>query len=209
MPDKSTVFLVDDDSAIRDSLRLLLESEGLPVVDFATAEEFLHHHDPEVPGCLVADLQMPGLSGLELQQHLLDNGAQRPMLILTGFGSIPDAVQAIQGGAVDFLEKPVDAQLFLSRVQAALATDHLQREQQREQQQMRQHFEALTPREFQIIARVAAGQANKVMAMELGISERTVELHRSRGMKKLQLRSVAELARYWNEIQPTAPAEIQ
>ncbi len=198
---ESTVFLVDDDPAIRDSLRLLLESEGLRVMDFATAEEFLSHHDPKLPGCLVADLQMPGLSGLELQQHLLGNGVQRPMLFLTGFGSISEAVQAIQGGAVDFLEKPVDAETFLSRVQTALATDRQQRKNQFRQQQMQQQFDTLTPREYEIIACVAVGQANKVIAMELGISERTVELHRSRGMKKLQLRTVAELAKHWNEMQ--------
>jgi len=197
MSDTSTVFLVDDDAAIRASLRLLLESEDLQVVDYPTAEDFLLHHDANIPGCLVADLQMPGLSGLELQQHLLDHGVQRPMLILTGFGSISEAVQAIQGGAVDFLEKPIDADTFLSRVQTALEND-------RQQRQIQKQFESLTPREYEIIAAVAVGQANKVIAMELGISERTVELHRSRGMKKLQFRTVAELAKHWNEFQTRA-----
>ncbi|MCP5151102.1 MAG: response regulator transcription factor [Ectothiorhodospiraceae bacterium] len=189
------VFVVDDDEAVRRSLELLLSAAGLQSRAFATAEAFLAEHDPDSSGCLIVDLQMPGLSGLELQQRLIEEAVSLPTIFLTGHGDVPAAVQALKSGAVDFVQKPYDPETLLAQVEAALARAAEARERAEREASVRERLALLTPREREVLERVAAGSANKVIAIDLDISERTVELHRSRGMRKMEVRSAAALAR--------------
>ncbi len=191
----ATVFVIDDDEAIRDSLRLLLKSVGLPVRTCASAQEFLPVYDPRQPGCLVVDIRMPGMSGLELQQQLNLQGATIPLIFITGHGDIPMAVEAMQHGAFDFLQKPFRDQDLLDRVQRALERDRTMRTQLKATDQIRARFDSLTPREREVLDLVTAGKPNKVMAGDLGVSQRTVEIHRARVMEKMQAGSLAQLVR--------------
>ena len=190
-----TVFVVDDDRAVRDSLALLVQSVGLEVETFAGAGEFLDAYRPDRPGCLITDIRMPGMSGLDLQERLTEDGYHIPVIVLTGFGDVPAAVRALKGGAVDFVEKPFNPQALLDLVQQAIARDTELREQAAREADVAERVALLTPREQEVMALVVAGKANKVVAIDLAISERTVELHRGRIMKKMQARSLAELMR--------------
>jgi FixJ family two-component response regulator len=190
-----TVFVVDDDRAVRDSLALLVQSVGLEVETFAGAREFLDAYRPDRPGCLITDIRMPGMSGLDLQERLTEDGYHIPVIVLTGFGDVPAAVRALKGGAVDFVEKPFNPQALLDLVQQAIARDTELREQAAREADVAERVALLTPREQEVMALVVAGKANKVVAIDLAISERTVELHRGRIMKKMQARSLAELMR--------------
>jgi len=190
-----TVFVVDDDRAVRESLALLVQSVGLEVETFASAGEFLDAYRPDRRGCLITDIRMPGMSGLELQERLTEDGYHIPVIVLTGFGDVPAAVRALKGGAVDFVEKPFNPQALLDLVQQALVRDTELREQAAREADLAERMALLTPREGEIMALVVAGKANKVIAIDLSISERTVELHRGRIMRKMQARSVAELMR--------------
>jgi FixJ family two-component response regulator len=190
-----TVFVVDDDRAVRDSLALLVQSVGLEVETFAGAREFLDAYRPDRPGCLITDIRMPGMSGLELQERLTEDGYHIPVIVLTGFGDVPAAVRALKGGAVDFVEKPFNPQALLDLVQQAIVRDTDLREQAAREADVAERMALLTPREQEVMALVVAGKANKVVAIDLAISERTVELHRGRIMKKMQARSLAELMR--------------
>ena len=187
------VFLVDDDAAVRDSLSLLIKTAGLSVVAYASAEDFLLGYNPDQAGCLVLDLSMPGMSGTELQAELAKRNLCLPIIFLTAHGDIPTTVRAIQAGAVDFLTKPVQAQVLLERIQAASMSDVLRRE--------RMHIgidnglTKLTPREMEIAVLLVAGETNKEIARSLGISPRTVENHRARVMEKTQVCNLIELAR--------------
>jgi two-component system response regulator FixJ len=187
------VYVVDDDEDVRRALRALVHSADLNVETYASAEAFLENHRPERPGCLVLDLHMPGLSGLELQQRLTDNRIALPIIMLTGEGSVPAAVAALQGGAVDFMEKPAAPAELLKRIHQAIERDISRRKVLEERSGASQRLTALTAREREVMELVMTGSANKVIAIDLHISERTVELHRSRVMKKLGVRSVAEL----------------
>ena len=180
------VFVVDDDAAARDSIAMLVRSEGLAVRTFDSAQSFLAGWDRSEPSCLIADIRMPGLSGLDLQERLAGDDDAPPIIFLTGFGTIPAAVRALKAGAIDFLEKPFDPAALLAQVREALARD-------RERRSATRRLGALTRREGQVLERVARGDTNKVVAVNLGISIRTVELHRARGMRKLGARSVVEL----------------
>lgn len=191
----TTVFVIDDDEAIRDSLRLLLKSVGLPVRTYASAQEFLPAYGPNQPGCLVVDIRMPGMSGLELQQHLNLHGATIPLIFITGHGDIPMAVEAMQHGAFDFLQKPFRDQDLLDRVQRALERDCTTRTQLKATDQIRERLASLTPREREVLELVTAGKPNKVMAGDLGVSQRTIEIHRARVMEKMQAESLAQLVR--------------
>ena len=182
------VFVVDDDPAVRDSIAMLVRAEGLAARTFDSAGSFLAAWDRGEPGCLVVDLRMPGLSGLALQERLAGADDAPPMIFLTGYGTVPAAVRALKAGAMDFLEKPFAAATLLSRVREALASDRERRSEIR-------RLDTLTRREREILECVADGSTNKVIAANLGISVRTVELHRARGMQKLGVRSVAELVR--------------
>jgi FixJ family two-component response regulator len=192
---KQVVFVVDDDDAVRSSLRLLLESEGHSVAEFRDAEDFLSHYDDSASGCVIADLQMPGRSGLELQQALRERRSCLPIIMLTGHADVSSAVQSLKNGAVDFLQKPYTPEMLLSQVGNAMALSARQHDEARERARIAGLEAALTPREREVMRRVAEGLSNKVIAIELDISERTVELHRARGMKKMALRSVADLVR--------------
>jgi FixJ family two-component response regulator len=190
-----TVFVVDDDKAVRDSLALLVHSVGLEVETFASAAEFLDAYRSNRRGCLITDIRMPGMSGLELQEKLSADDIRIPVIVLTGHGDVPAAVRALKGGAVDFVEKPFNPQALLDLIQQAIARDTEIREQAAQEAAVAERVALLTPREHEIMGLVVAGKANKVIAIELAISERTVELHRGRIMKKMQARSLAELMR--------------
>jgi len=187
------VYLVDDDEAVRDALGMLFKSIGIEHEAFASALDFLQHYDTRRQSCLVADIRMPGLSGLELQQRLNEQRSEIPIIFITGHGDVPMAVTAMKSGAVDFLQKPFRDQDLIDRIQKALDRDGNARKGRAEREEIRARLALLTPREREVMERVARGQANKVIAMDLGVSQRTVELHRARVMKKLRLRSVAEL----------------
>ncbi len=194
------VFVVDDDEAIRLSLRMLLEADGLAVEDFANAEEFLSVCTPLCCGCLITDLRMPKINGLQLQAALARRGFQTPVIMMTGHADVPTAVESLKAGAVDFIEKPFDPELMLQQVHKALAMDVERLEQLTARHKQLEQLERLTPRELEVADRVSAGQSNKVIAIELGISDRTVELHRSRAMKKLQVRTVPDLVRLLEDL---------
>ena len=194
-PKPASVFVVDDDDAVRNSLRLLLKSVGLPTVAFASAREYLDSWHPDQPGCLVLDVRMPGMSGLELQEELNRRGAIIPVIFISGHGDIPMAVEAIQHGAFDFLQKPFRDQDLIDRVQRALAVDHANRQSLAQRDVLRQRYGSLTPREQEVLVLVTKGKANKVMAGDLDISQRTVEIHRARVMEKMGAQSLAQLVR--------------
>ena len=188
MSEEPVVFVVDDDPALRDSIALLARAEGLAVRTFDSARSFLDAWDRAEPGCLIVDLRMPGLSGLDLQERLAGDPDAPPIIFLTGYGTVPAAVRALKAGAMDFLEKPFDPATLLARVRDALACDRRRRSDAR-------RLAALTRREREVLEQVASGKPNKVIAAGLGISERTVEQHRAHGLRKIGLRSVAELVR--------------
>lgn len=195
MSRKASVFIVDDDDAVRGSLRLLLKSVGLPAIAYASAAEFLLSWQPEQPGCVVLDVRMPGMTGIELQHELNRRGAIIPVIFISGHADIPMAVEAIQHGAFDFLQKPFRDQEFIDRVQRALATDVQRRDELAKHEVIRERFDSLTPREREVLTLVTQGKANKVMAGRLGISQRTVEIHRARVMEKMGAASLAHLVR--------------
>lgn len=188
-----TVFVVDDDPAMRESLRWLIESVGLRVETFATGSEFLQHYHPARGGCLVLDVRMPGMSGLELQEKLRAQGVTLPVIILTGHADVPMAVRALKAGAMDFVEKPFSDQLLLDRIQHAIEADRAARRVQREIRDIEERIAQLTPRERQVMERVVAGKANREIAEELGLSPKTIEVHRAHVMDKMQAGSLAEL----------------
>ena len=190
-----TVFVVDDDEAVRASLRLLLKSVGLPATVYCSAQEFLANYDPRFPGCVVLDVRMPGMSGLELQQILNLRGATVPVIFITGHGDIPMAVEAMQHGAFDFLQKPFRDQDLLDRVQRALEKDHRTRQELKEKDRIRDRLTSLTPREREVLTLITRGKPNKVVAGDLGVSQRTVEIHRARVMEKMGASSFAQLVR--------------
>lgn len=189
------VFVVDDDEAVRTAIALLMRSVSLRVETFHSAAAFLDAFDASRAGCLVLDLRMPGMSGLELQRALAARGSRLPIVFVTGHGDVPDAVQALQAGAMDFIQKPFRDHELLERVQRALEVSVTRRDDEADRETLRQRVERLTPREREVMDRVVSGQANKAVAMDLGVSERTVEIHRSRVMSKMEACSLAELVR--------------
>jgi len=186
---------VDDDAAVRSSLRLLVKSVGLSAAVFTSAQEFLSSYDTRQPGCLVLDVRMPGMSGLELQQQLNLRGAVIPVIFITGHGDIPMAVEAMQHGAFDFLQKPFRDQDLIDRIQRALEKDRENRAALGQRARIRERLDSLTPREREVLALVTSGKANKVMAADLGLSQRTVEIHRAHVMEKMAASSIAQLVR--------------
>ncbi len=191
----ATVFVVDDDEPVRDAIGMLLDSVDIPHESYATAQDFLDAHDSSRRGCLVLDIRMPGMSGLELQQKLLADRSEIPIVFITGHGDIPMAVGAMKHGAVDFIRKPFRDQELLDRIHEALSVDAGKRSANATVQEARSKVASLTPREYEVFERVAAGQANKVIAIDLGISERTVEIHRGQVMQKSGVRTLADLVR--------------
>ena len=191
----STVFIVDDDDAVRKSLTLLLQSAGVTVEAFASAREFLERYDPYVPGCVVLDVRMPEMTGLELQEYLNVHGAIIPVIFITGHGDVPMAVEAMRHGAHDFLQKPFLDQDLLDRVRHALDHDSSNRIRLQQHDAIKERLISLTPREREILDLVTSGKPNKVMAAQLGVSQRTVEIHRARVMEKMGASSLAQLVR--------------
>ncbi len=187
------VFLVDDDDAYRRSLRFLLESSGFNVRDFASAEAFLREYREELPGCLVLDLRMPGLSGIELQDQLRHDGVELPIIFITGHGDVPVSVQAMKGGAIDFLEKPFDDAQLMDRIREAFALDARRRAEREERERVAARLQRLTRRENEVLALLVQGYSNKEIAEKLDVSHRTVEVHRARIMHKMEAGSLAEL----------------
>jgi two-component system, LuxR family, response regulator FixJ len=192
---EATVFIVDDDEAVRDSLGLLLRSVGYRARCYAGAKDFLKAFDPRDYGCLVLDIRMPGMTGLELQKHLAETGCNIPIVFITGHGDIPMAVEAVRQGAVDFLQKPFQDQELVDRINDALKQAAEQREEELERLEILSRVDSLTAREKQVMGQVVLGKANKVIAGDLGVSQRTVEIHRARVMEKMQANSLAHLVR--------------
>jgi FixJ family two-component response regulator len=193
MTPSPTVFIVDDDAAVLKSLTRLLRSARLNVMAFGSPQEFLERHDPRAPGCLVLDLAMPGLNGLELQAALTVKGSAIPIIFLTGHGNIPTSVQAMKRGALDFLTKPVNDDDLLKAVQAAMEQDRIARIARAELEDIQARLDSLTPREREVLTHVVSGQLNKQTAADLGTVEKTIKVHRGRVMEKMKVHSVAEL----------------
>ena len=200
------VMVVDDDAGIRNAMRILLKSVGIEATLYASAQEFLAAYQPTQPGCLVLDIRMPGMSGLELQQQLNLRGAVIPVIFMTGHGDIPMAVEAMQHGAFDFLQKPFRDQDLLDRIQRAIARDAERRASLGEHTRIKSHLEALTAREREVLDLMVKGKQNKQIAQDLGVSPRTIEIHRARVMEKMDAHSVAELVRMMLDLDHAAPA---
>jgi FixJ family two-component response regulator len=199
MPDprepEAVVAIVDDDPSVREGLGSLIRSAGWGVEAFASAQEFLARPRAETPSCLILDLQLPGLSGLDLQKQMAEAGVEIPIIFLTGHGNIPASVQAMKAGAVEFLTKPFDEQELLRAVQEALEHDRSARERRATVRELRRRYESLTAREQEVMRQVVSGLLNKQIAAELKISEYTVKIHRGRAMRKMRADSVADLVR--------------
>ncbi|MCG8523224.1 MAG: response regulator transcription factor [Pseudomonadales bacterium] len=192
---QQTVYVVEDDEAVRDSLELLLKSDSKPVKTYESANAFLKDYSDKMAGCIVLDIRMPGMDGMELQKKLNDKHSILPIIFVTGHGDVPMAVDAMKEGAVDFIQKPYREEALLEKIEAALEQDQEQRKSLDEKQEIIRRVKSLTPREREIMDRMIVGQANKVIAIELEISQRTVEIHRSRVMHKMGTHSLAHLVR--------------
>jgi FixJ family two-component response regulator len=195
MSPEPTVFVVDDDAAVRDSMRWLMDSVRLRVVGYDSGEAFLEAITPDQPGCVVLDLRMPGLGGMEVHQRLQDRGIELPVIVVSGHGDVPMAVRALKSGVADFIEKPFSDQELLDCVQQAMRRDTDLRLQRMRRDELTPRYLTLTPREHDVLRLVVDGQANKAISATLGISLKTVETHRARVMEKMAARSVSELVR--------------
>jgi two-component system, LuxR family, response regulator FixJ len=191
----AVIYIVDDDDSMREALTLLLKTVGYSTAPFARPSEFLAKYDPNQAGCVVLDVRMPEMSGLEVQQQLNRSGSMLPVILATGHGDIPMAVQAMKDGAFDFLQKPFRDQDLIDRINAALKQDSENRETLQRHADLKRRAATLTPREREVMALVVDGRANKVIAIDLGLSERTVEIHRANVMEKMGARSVAHLVK--------------
>ncbi|MBL8482377.1 MAG: response regulator transcription factor [Rhodocyclaceae bacterium] len=195
MQPEGTVHIVDDEADVREALALLVRSVGLVAASYASAYDFLQRYRPGGASCAVLDVRMPGMSGLDLQEKLKRDGIELPIIFMTGHGDVPMAVRAMRAGALDFIEKPFNDQEMLDRIQAAIARDARDRDEAAEMRRMAARQAELTPREREVMALIVAGRLNKQIADELGLSTRTVELHRAHVMEKMQAESLSHLVR--------------
>ncbi len=205
MPLESIVFIVDDDEAVRDSLRWLMESVGLRAESYDSANAFLENCRSDQAGCLLLDIRMPGMSGLDLQERLSGHGIELPVIIITGHGDVPMAVRALKNGAFDFIEKPFNDQLLLDCVNRAIVQDGERRRNLAYGAALRGRFALLTPREREVLELVVEGTPNKLIAAELGVSQKTVEAHRARVMEKLAADSLSHLVRMTLALRAAVP----
>jgi FixJ family two-component response regulator len=203
-----TVLIVDDDSNLRASIARLLKSVGLEVRPYGSISEFLQSDAPDAPTCLVLDIRMPDKSGLDLQRELREADSDLPIIFITGHGDIPMSVQAMKGGAIEFLTKPFRDQELLDAIQVGLARDRIRRESQKALSALKERFEGLTPREREIMIQVARGRLSKQIAGDIGIAEATVKVHRSRLMQKMRARSLPELGRMADRLK-LVPEKLQ
>ena len=185
--------MVDDDQAMRNSLKWLIESVGVQVESFSSADDFLAQYQPGRAGCLVLDVRMPGMSGLDLQEYLVEKNIHIPVVIITGHGDVPMAVRAMKSGAIDFIEKPFNDEALLDAIRRAIAYEEQQRSHHLENVQIQERLSNLTPREHEVMEMVTQGKSNKEIANSLGVSAKTIEAHRARVMEKMQAGSLAEL----------------
>lgn len=195
MPTDVTVFIVDDDEAIRDSLSALISGEGFSVETYGSGTAFQNAYQPGRRGCLLVDVRMPGMSGLELHRALIEAGAALPVIVITGHGDVPTAVQAMKNGAADFIEKPVAPEHLLDTIRRVLEAEEREAQSEAATAELTARLERLTPRERDVLHHLVAGAVNKVIARELGISPRTVEIHRARVMEKMQADNLSQLIR--------------
>ncbi len=207
MNKQQIVYIIDDDEGIREGLGLLLDTVNLPHALYGSAIDFLQAYDGDMCGCLVLDIRMPRMTGLDLQKQLAQRKSSLPIIFITGHGDIPMAVEAMRRGALDFIRKPFREQDLLDRINEALAVETDIRKNRRQRQQLQDKIDALSEREREVFERVADGEMNKMIATDLGISERTVEVHRSQLMKKLEVRTLAQLVRIKIEAELLAAAD--
>lgn len=207
MTGKATILIVDDDAAVRDSIRDLMESAGYAVRDYASAKAFLKDVAP-AGSCLIADIRMPDMDGLELLDEITKRGIDLPVVMMTGHGDVPLAVRAMRAGAVDFVEKPFDIELMLQSVKRASLVGQQQRDRNSETRTAQELIGLLTPRERNVLEKLVAGQSNKIAGYELGISPRTIEIHRSHIMNKMHARSLSEVVRIALAANQSAPYHV-
>jgi FixJ family two-component response regulator len=190
---KPVVFIVDDDQGVRESVKILLRSIGIDAETFKSGDDFLEKYDPDKFGCIVLDVRMPGMSGLELQERLVSMGCTMPIVFVTAHGDVPMAVEAVKAGALDFVQKPFRDQELIDKIQEGFAENERIRKKLRDRGQINERIASLTPREREVMDMVVDGKANKVIAIDLGLSQRTVEIHRARVMSKMAADSVSQL----------------
>ena len=201
-PADATVFVVDDDTSVRSALKRLIQSLGFNVETFDSAQAFLKHGPHDGPACLVLDVRMPGMSGIELQQQLTRAGLGMPIVFVTGHGNIPMSVKAMKAGAVDFIEKPFEDQKLIDAINIAIKKSKKFRTQQAELKDIQRRVDSLTPREHEVFILVVSGMLNKQIAFDLGMSEKTVKVHRARVMDKMKAKSLADLVRMAERVNP-------